>query len=895
MSSLQIFEMPPNHYPISSAVTEQSLIPPVPRSASALPIIGTNLVSSRIRDEFVLALPTPVRAKLDQPFGKPNLNQCFLSEPRLRHVLLLLVRSGFLSDLYDWDRLASAYPPTRHLLNLLYEFGDVDFRSLQGFIDGWESEETLNFDRVRLTTAAFLHFNGDAATLVRWIGGPHVAAHRDTPTILAKLEPVVEPEVFQQVSRVYTDGVPQYCNASATEENFQAYLAYGNHASMKKNPEKTLKSLNKDHKRGFALVYDGRCVHFALNCHLTPGGLVDLEHKWKSPRPVFDSSFRPLPGSFAINDWTSKHNEFKIRFAYSFMGHLIWIYNLRITYPKRNINGADDDMTGAFRQDKYNPELVPMHSQLMNGLLVMSTGTTFGDTTSPANFEVVALSRQQMAQHFWKQPDTLEDVARYLPPLKFAPEPTEDELSLFTRADTDELNNGVLNSDGSRQPPPYWHHVDDNLYADVTEFMPQTVAASVRAAYTVLGYPRPEVPNAVSQEKLDTEYGHERYSVGYVTDTRELSVGLSEDKRTRMVSDLADWFPLTKYTLIQASQLHGSLESISRYNQWGRAWFFALQNALRDALKIHYFALKRRLEKMPKAREAALRISLPASLHHRIAPLIQKEKAVLLWRHKASIPISASLRVCIVNLHEYLADFSRPWKQQIGYIIPRIPHMVSKGDASQTAGGAYCERLEFWFDIIWSARTRHCVKFLPPSHPDFVHINALEFVIVILQLAAVTVRLATLPDAVRRRQFPNGVPAEPVLLTRTDNMTSMSWASKVTSKTLRGQQLIGLYAELLREHPIGQQADHIAGVDNIIADDISRPTDPNLTHSQRLAQIYRKQPSLKKLDYFRPSPELLSLLSSLLFASPAPGLPKVPKILGQFEADASTFSCSAEI
>ena len=52
-------------------------------------------------------------AKIEQPFGKDNLFQCFLSQAALRHVLLPLWKSGALGDLdtLAWQNLAAAYYP----------------------------------------------------------------------------------------------------------------------------------------------------------------------------------------------------------------------------------------------------------------------------------------------------------------------------------------------------------------------------------------------------------------------------------------------------------------------------------------------------------------------------------------------------------------------------------------------------------------------------------------------------------------------------------------------------------------------------------------------------------------------------------------------------------------
>ena len=92
--------------------------------------------------------------------------------------------------------------------------------------------------------------------------------------------------------------------------------------------------------------------------------------------------------------------------------------------------------------------------------------------------------------------------------------------------------------------------------------------------------------------------------------------------------------------------------------------------------------------------------------------------------------------------------------------------------------------LWFWFAINWSTDIRRRVK-LNSRHPDYIHINCLEFLIVVLQLAAAITRLedqprASLPPALLA-QFPAGFPHIPTLLTWTDNTPSKKWANKVTT------------------------------------------------------------------------------------------------------------------
>ena len=207
---------------------------------------------------------------LNQPFGKENRSQCFSAQAALRHVLLPLWNSGFVArDSNDWNNFAVIFPDVTTLRDLLDEYGDTEFNSIQGYPANLVQETA---------TAALLTFEGDATALVRWVGGPHVAAHRDTDTILAYLKGKIDDVTLGHLDRLYRKGAPNYCNASATEDNFHEYLAYGNHKSMEEDPEQTLRAMAKDNKKSYTLVFDSRIIPFVLNAHVTPQGLVDLQH-----------------------------------------------------------------------------------------------------------------------------------------------------------------------------------------------------------------------------------------------------------------------------------------------------------------------------------------------------------------------------------------------------------------------------------------------------------------------------------------------------------------------------------------------------------------------------------------------------------------------------------------
>ena len=181
---------------------------------------------------------------------------------------------------------------------------------------------------------------------------------------------------------------------------------------------------------------------------------------------------------------------------------------------------------------------------------------------------------------------------------------------------------------------------------------------------------------------------------------------------------------------------------------------------------------------------------------------------------------------------------------------------------------------------------------LNQSHPDFLHINCLEFVIVILQLVRVIVRRETMSPTLGTTILLDGIPTHPVVLIWTDNTAAKAWANRVSSSSIAGQNLLGVYAALLKQYQIGVQCDHVPGEANIIADFISRPDNISYTFPQRAEQIFFQHPFLRTYSVFQPSPEMLRLLSSVLSTKPVRLLPDLPPMLGQFATAESIVSNS---
>ncbi|KAG7361125.1 hypothetical protein IV203_036225 [Nitzschia inconspicua] len=379
------------------------------------------------RDRLVMSLDPAVQDAINCKYGKPTTSISFCSEYVFRHVIPHLFASAFLDET-SYKLLCAACP-----LYPLYE--------------------------------ELVH--------------------------LARGYSPVDSQTLLDLERVFTTGSPRLCQAASTEANFLSFMRYGNHASARDNPDKLLQVFVKDAKRGFTLVVDDRLLPFIRDTHLTPIGIVDIDNPWKNNRPVFDSTFRQEPWCFTINDWTDKHNELALQFPGLFRRLLNWIWNLRISYPSEPILIGDNDICGAFRLVKFNPEVVPMHGYRVGPYLGFATGQTFGDNVSAANFEVCAIAHQQHASYLWSYfpDDVLRRATTYVQRMKFPPTPNPSPT--FAAANADSQNPGVFLPNGDRKAPPYPHQVDDCMFADIRHYFPLTSAASIVALEDVFGTTHP--------------------------------------------------------------------------------------------------------------------------------------------------------------------------------------------------------------------------------------------------------------------------------------------------------------------------------------------------------------------------------------------------------------------
>lgn len=733
---------------------------------------------------------------------------------------------------------------------------DIDF--LREPRADWSSQVELDEQRQDALLALALRLNFDVGAMVTWLGGEYACTYRDVGCILDDVRPRLPPDEYDDLRRVLTVGAPAWICGESTLENQEEYLAYGNHRSADEDPAATWKAINKDERASHLFCLPEWTAPLVPNLHVSPLGLLVKKGK---TRLIFDASFRPSSSSVAINDVTHKSDEPPTDIGTALTRHIARIWNLRITFPSEDILLWDDDVKSAFRHVRYHLSVIAAFAFRFAGLLCLPLGMVFGSNVSPGEFDIVARARATLATSLSESIFDGEAEASSFDIEELISMPDEPGPDVtFAQASADSLNTGVLDAQGRMLPTPNVTFVDDNMLADVRQRIRVCIHTSIRALFMILGWPEPSRRAlAVALDKFsDRALSHRRVQLGLLFDTRTLTVSLPDEKRELLLALLEQWGPRRRaFTARQAAELLGLLQHACTVCPWGKYLFLDLRWDLDRLLWQNRLRFRAR-----RAKQFAAAISARA----RGEPL---DENAAIWKDSTRARLSGRSISNIELLRRFFqGDDDLPrWEAPMAWLIPRDVEWSGRGDASLVAGGGYSDDLRFFFFLPWSdqVKKRNIVRYMKGMvvKADLITINDLEFAVIILMYAATIVAAAEMTD------LPAG--GHPVALFETDSMTALSRLERPPTRgSVVCSALLRVFAAVQIGAPVGVNAQHIAGKDNVIADDISRPLS-HATDTSHLQDLYRLHPRLRGYRRYLPSAELVSAICTALVArSPAP-------------------------
>jgi hypothetical protein len=219
---------------------------------------------------------------------------------------------------------------------------------------------------------------------------------------------------------------------------------------------------------------------------------------------------------------------------------------------------------------------------------------------------------------------------------------------------------------------------------------------------------------------------------------------------------------------------------------------------------------------------------VPRGMQKHLDQLISRAKAQLLWTHCSRYRIISAVVADRWFMSSYLTNLANLWSMSIGHFVKRPPIGCSYGNASTGRGmGFYSHTHKIYSVMFWSPELLCRIHL--KNKLVAIHINQLEMVAYLLQLAAIAVALLRM------------CPMAPQWLVYVDNMATKFWGERAMVSSVIGQLLLWLQAAIYYTNEVNGQTQYIKLTNNTLADLLSRslllPLTPD-SYSSFLQQVH---------------------------------------------------------
>ena len=812
---------------------------------------------------------------------KPSLKKQYrVSDLDLYNVIAIVMRvMGHKLEATDYLHLSMVNKEFQVIIPEFLRLLALDFSPLLEPRYDYQQQEEISEHRVDMAGALLVHFGLDPGMAVRCLGLEYTGANRDVESTLRIIKPHVNKEDHDHIERILTQGCPVEFNVEESTESKLEIMNRGNQTAFENKTEEVKKIMNKEDKFSHVITlrkYIARCSPF-MRCT----SQIIVQKAGKDDRVAWNGTGKWKADDFAMNDVTPTEEEAPVTFGSTWRDFLVWLYNMRVSFPHSDILLGMADIKACFRYPRIAPDLVGAFGYQAIDLYFLATAMVFGSTVSANGWEPFRRAIEAMTKVYFETEGLVQKHAIYLDMIEWKTDCPTDIT--FTRAKACPINPGIINSDGTMKPLRAKIYVDDALMAAMgIEFMKRLLAAVIEAIFVVMGEPDESVrQNHLAMNKWrETVISPQDIMLGIQVKTRALAVAVTTDYRHETLALITTaWHPRRRtFTAQQAQELVGKLGRLSSGAHWVFHIMSHIYTSIAYALRSNRVYLhgassefKELLENIERKKYAK---SDNSAKHINFA---LKQLARSVHHCKVEYVIPPTMLAEIAFFREALPDNSGvEWETPIALIIPRTPVAVQYGDSCLEGCGGYSLKLRFWWHLEFPIEVvlRTLIHKRNNDDGKLISINVLEFLTVIINYAAAYTALIQDPI----EDDPN-----PVVLNITDNTSALNWTLHGCKKSMIGRRLARFFCGLLIGSHVGINSEWIGTQENEIADAISRlkqeskisPTDHVTFDYSNLQQQF---PQLKDCRFFQPSQELLSSLWEILLTEKFPSLKQIAQL-----------------
>lgn len=606
---------------------------------------------------------------------------------------------------------------------------------------------------------------------------------------LEDLRPLFKHHVdFDKLTQLCSDGA-KYSFKQGLEytddtrrSDLNAAIAKGNNKSASRPEDEHIlqNHYNKEVKHGWMVPFRKKDVNKIIGAGVIPIGFasqmtIDANGTRIQKRRTTHDLSRPMESGESFNSMVDDDLLDPCLFGFCLLRYLHHIHDMRIRNPNKCIFLSKIDLDAAFRRLHIWIWHALLSFTILNDIAYMLGRMPFGAKDGPGKHETPSNITVDLAQMLMDdktwEPDEVFSTAA-----KEIPPPNR----LPTDIPFGKAYHLFVNVE---QKDCYVDGYIDDLCTACTETDDNmkrgtnAVALALDALYRPTNVNDSVLRNAImSRRKLSAEGRLEEIKIvlGWTIDTRRFLISLPHDKAARWIEDIKDIIKK-----IEKREWITTTEWQSIHGKCNTASYIYREG--RFFTSRFRYQIKNAIRQRGKTKGN------------------QKEKEdCKLW----------------IKILKILRDKGR----SINHTTVTLPHLLSKQDASEEAlGGFTC------FGIAW--------RFIIPKElKKLLHINILEFMAVVI-----TTWLTIL---VLKIEKGNGMK----ILAQTDNTSALGWLKGSTrfdknnkiSTTLR--EIIGRkLASILADADLSLYSQHIPGIDNHIADHLSRNV--HMSNSQQITSI----------------------------------------------------------
>jgi hypothetical protein len=211
------------------------------------------------------------------------------------------------------------------------------------------------------------------------------------------------------------------------------------------------------------------------------------------------------------------------------------VWRMRLTKPWQDILLHCNNIDAAFRRILYHPDLAIAFAYVFQDYLIIPVGQVFGSRSTPSFFSLTGAIHAFIASTHELHADPLTPLATMA-----ALEPLPaiwDTNHMLTQASVDILHDPLSPNEQACFLNSMF--VDDNGIAAYRDDMPQALHQSVVTAFQLYGYPQEDRrQSCLNSDKWETHVSHIMRYLGFLIDTRRLSIAWPFDKRQDLRQDI---------------------------------------------------------------------------------------------------------------------------------------------------------------------------------------------------------------------------------------------------------------------------------------------------------------------------------------------------------------------